>query len=280
MARSRLWDVRALSSAVIGCAADIAITAFNAGDLNLLFVRAGLGQFAPGSAYGKSALVSAGITPALWAAGEGDTDVGDGLNEFVRLVAEKVAPRTSADEIAQGTAFWRLREAMRADGFDLQTEFSADSPARRIGVRLLPLDEPAMPLSEEITALEADLTRLGMPVALNHYRQAVKNFVEEDFEAANGQLRAMLESVIIHFAVAQGFRQTRQGDGGKAIAYLRDNGHLPERDGGDFIRGLWQITHTNGPHPGTTTAGEVHFRMLTMTGAARYLIDRFDPAAP
>ena len=48
------------------------------------------------------------------------------------------------------------------------------------------------------------------------------------------------------------------------------------RDGGDFIRGLWQITHTNGPHPGTTTAGEVHFRMLTMTGAARYLIDRFD----
>ena len=142
------------------------------------------------------------------------------------------------------------------------------------------MDEPAMPLSEEITALEADFTRLGMSVALNHYRQAVKNFVEEDFEAANGQLRAMIESVLIHIAAAQGFQQTRQGDGGKAIAYLRDNGHLPPRDGGDFIRGLWQITHTNGPHPGTTTAGEVHFRMLTMTGAARYLIDRFDPAGP
>jgi len=145
---------------------------------------------------------------------------------------------------------------------------------------LLPMDEPAMPLSEEITALEADFTMLGMTVALNHYRQAVKNFVEEDFEAANSQLRAMIESVLIHFAAAQGFQQTKQGDGGKAIAYLRDNGHLPARDGGDFIRGLWQITHTNGPHPGTTTAGEVHFRMLTMTGAARYLIDRFDPAGP
>lgn len=121
------WGVRALSSAVVGCAADIAITAFNAGDLNLLFVRAGLGEFAPGSAYGKSALVSAGITPALRAADAGDAAVSDGLNEFVRLVAEKVAPRTPADEIASGAAFWRLREATRADGFDLRT----DSPSAR-----------------------------------------------------------------------------------------------------------------------------------------------------
>ncbi len=57
----------------------------------------------------------------------------------------------------------------------------------------------------------------------------------------------MLESVLIHFAVVKGLQQTRQGDGGKAIAYLRDNGHLPERDGGDFLRGLWRMTHTNGP---------------------------------
>jgi hypothetical protein len=56
---------------------------------------------------------------------------------------------------------------------------------------------------------------------------------------------------------------------------LVTEGHLPERDGGKFIQGLWSIVQTNGPHPGTTTAGEVHFRMATMTGAARYLIDRF-----
>jgi hypothetical protein len=142
-------------------------------------------------------------------------------------------------------------------------------------VRFLPLAEPKMPLSEEITALEADFMKLGLTVGLNHYRQAVRNFVDQDFEAANSQLRAMLESVIIHFAEAKGFSQTRQGQGGDAIAYLRDNGHLPEKDGGEFVRGLWRIIHTNGPHPGTTTAGEVHFRMLTLTGAARYLIDRF-----
>jgi hypothetical protein len=165
-------------------------------------------------------------------------------------------------------------------GSTLRAEFSTDFETRLIRVRFLPLDEPKMPLSEEITALEADFVRLGLTVALNHYRQAVKNFVEQDFEAANGQLRTMLESVVIHFAVAKGFQQTQQGDGGRAIAFLRNNNHLSERDGGDFIRGLWWITHTNGPHPGTTTAGEVHFRMLTLTGAARYLIDRFASATP
>jgi hypothetical protein len=267
--------VRLLSSAVIGCAADIAINAFNTGGLNIVFMRAGLGQFDPNSKSGKSALVSEVLTPALRAAGQGHKGAKDALTEFVRLVAEQIAPRSPDDEIVPGTPFWRLREAARSDGFDLRAEFSADAAARPIGVRLLPLDEPKMPLSEEITALEADFARLGLTVALNHYRQAVKNFVDQDFETANGALRTMLESVIIHFAVAKGFRQARQGDGGNAIAYLRDNGHLPERDGGDFVRGLWWITHTNGPHPGTTTAGEVHFRMLTLTGAARYLIDRF-----
>ncbi len=238
--------MRPLSSAVIGCAADIAISAFTAPDLNILFMRAGLGEFAPGSAYSKPALMSAGVTPALRAGSEGDEAAKDGLTELVRLVAQRVAPRFPEDEIAPGTPFWRLREAARYDGFDLRTEFSTDEPPRTIGVRLLPLDEPKMPLSEEITALEASFMRLGLTVALNHYRQAVKNFVEEESEAANGALRTMLESVIIHFAVAEGFTQTKQGDGGKAIAYLRDNGHLPERDGGDFIRGLWWITHTNG----------------------------------
>ena len=267
--------MRLLSSAVIGCAADIAISAFNTGSLNIMFMRAGLGTFDPGSMSGKSALVSEVLTFALNRASWDDEAAKAALTEFVRLVAERIAPRSPEDEIAPGSPFWTLREAARSDGFDLRAEFSADATPQLIGVRLLPLAEPRMPLSEEITALEADFVRLGLTVALNHYRQAVKNFVDQDFETANGALRTMLESVIIHFAVAKGFQQTRQGDGGNAIAYLRDNGHLPGRDCGDFVRGLWWITHTNGPHPVTTTAGEVHFRMLTLTGAARYLIDRF-----
>jgi hypothetical protein len=264
--------VRQLSPAVIGCAADIAINAFNAGDLTLLFLRAGL---KPESGYGKSALVSNGITAAVRAADRGDRGARVGLNEFVRLVAERVAPRAPDDLIEEGTAFWRLREATRSDGFDLKAEYSPDERARLVGARFLPLDEPEAPLSDEVTALEDEFIELGLDVALNHYRQAVKNFVDQDFEAANGQLRTMFEAVVVHFAESLGFDHVKAGAGGNAIAYLITEEHLPERDGGTFIRGLWWIVQTNGPHPGTTTAGEVHFRMLTMTGAARYLIDRF-----
>jgi hypothetical protein len=271
--------MRLLSSTVIGCAADTAIHVCHAGDLNILFMSAGLGQFVPGPAYSKSSLVSAAITPALQAANDGDESAKDGLNEFVRLIAERVGPKTPEEEVTPGSAFWKLREAARADGFDLRAAFSDGDRPQQTGIRLLPLDEPRMPLSEEITALEADFARLGMTVAITHYRQAVRTFVNEDFEAANGQLRSMLESVIIHFAIAKGFSQAKQGAGGDAIAYLRHSDYLPEREGGDFIRGLWWIVQTNGPHPGTTTAGEVHFRMLTMTGAARYFIDRFGSAS-
>jgi hypothetical protein len=264
--------VRQLSSAVVGCAADIAINAFNAGDLNLLFLRAGL---KPEYGYGKSALVGNGITAAVRAAADGDRGAQVGLNEFVRLVAERIAPRAPDDLIEPGTPFWRLLEATRSDGFDLRAQYSPDERERLVDVRFLPLDEPAAPLSDEVTALEHEFIELGLDVALNHYRQAVKNFVDQDFEAANGQLRTMFEAVVVHFAVSLGFNQAKAGEGGKAIGYLITEGHLPERDGGNYIRGLWWIVQTNGPHPGTTTAGEVHFRMLTMTGAARYLIDRF-----
>ena len=92
-------------------------------------------------------------------------------------------------------------------------------------------------------------------------------------------MRAMLEEVIVQVAVANGFTRTQQGGGGKALTYLIDTMHLlPANDGGEYVRGLWRITHTNGPHPGTSPAGEAHFRVQAMTSAARYLIDRFLPA--
>ena len=263
-----------LSSTTVGHAADIAIGAFNEGGLRLLFMKAGLGDHVVGEPYGKSAQVSTWIGRASRAARlEDDKAAKEGLHEFVRLVAEQVAPRRPEEGVEEGSSFSRLREVARSDGYDLLAETVGTSS--HVRVRLLPLDHPVAPLSAEVTALEAELRARSLLVALNHYQQAVKNFVDQDFEAANAMLRAMFESIVVNAAASCGFQPTKQGDGGPAIAYLRDNGHLPERDGGDFVRGLWWVTHTNGPHPGTTTAGEVHFRMLTITGAARYLLDRF-----
>uniref|UniRef100_A0AAU2AG68 Uncharacterized protein n=1 Tax=Streptomyces sp. NBC_00093 TaxID=2975649 RepID=A0AAU2AG68_9ACTN len=185
---------------------------------------------------------------------------------------------------ADPTAREALREAVRADGFCLVAPYEA-SEARRgvpetnpVGVRLLPPAEPRAPLAGEITALEHDFERLGTKVARNGCRWAVDNLVEQRFEAANGRSREMFGAVAVHVATGHGFTTTKQGAGGTAVRYLVDQGLLPENGGGSFVRGVWPITHTNGPRPGTSHTDEAHFRLQALTGVARHLIDRLTPA--
>ncbi|GHE76751.1 hypothetical protein GCM10018771_68640 [Streptomyces cellulosae] len=264
--------MRLLSSPVLGCAAEIAKDVFSKSDLRLLLMKAGLDAYAPRNPYSKQDLITDTIYEAKRKAEPSDSAARQGLAEFVRLVAERVAP-VDPHDIVPATPFWQLREALRADGFDLRADYTGELTS----VRLLPLDEPKTPLSDQITALEADFDRLGMTVAKNSYQQAVDNLVEQRFEAANGQIRSTFEAVIVQVAASRGFTSTKQGDGGLALTYLIDQDHLPQRDGGAFIRGLWWITHTNGPHPGTSDAGEAYFRVQAITSAVRYLIDRFLP---
>ncbi|MGW9029563.1 hypothetical protein ACWGQ5_36695 [Streptomyces sp. NPDC055722] len=272
--------MKLLSLPVIGHAAEIAKDLFSKAELEIVFMKAGLDGFIPSDPYTKAELLVRTVRDAHRRAADADLTARKALREFVRLIAERTAPSAQGDMRA-GTPFWQLREALRADGFELVAEYETsegkwDVPETNLAdVRLLPLDEPRAPLSDEITALEHDFDRLGLTVARNCYRQAVDNLVEQRFEAANGQLRAMFEAAVVHAATAHGFTTAQQGAGGKAIAYLIDQGLLPEKDGGQFVRGLWQITHTNGPHPGTSDAGEARFRLQALTGVVRYLIDRF-----
>jgi hypothetical protein len=251
-------------SQAVGYAADIAPTLFTGPRLEILIMKAGLAQFQPPprsgvQRYGKDELVVSTVQRATVAAGQGDAEAADGLKEFVRLVADQATEDLLED----------LAEATRGAGFDLRLVDDT--------MRLLPLDEPASPLSDRITALEADLDRLGLATAHRHYRQAVDSLIDGRAEASNSQMRAMLEEVVVHVAVAHGFDRTRQGDGGRAIDYMIRSGLLALDDGGEYVRGLWAIIHTNGPHPGTSPAGEAHFRVQAITSAARYLIDRYFP---
>ena len=54
-------------------------------------------------------------------------------------------------------------------------------------------DPGAIPLASEVTALEQDLIELGLNVAATHYRQAVDNYTDGNYEACNGQLRSFFE---------------------------------------------------------------------------------------
>jgi hypothetical protein len=105
-----------------------------------------------------------------------------------------------------------------------------------------------------------------------------------------GQLRNMLESLIKSLAMDHaGYVDTgKANQGGQAIKHLYVQGAqppatigdpLPERDGGGMLQGVWDILHSNGPHPGLSDADETRIRMQLGTALARFLLKHF-PANP
>jgi hypothetical protein len=143
-------------------------------------------------------------------------------------------------------------------------------------------------LPQEITALESDLSTRGYTIALNHYQHAVDGLVNKKYESANGDLRAALEDLVTRLAEDHaGYQRTvdkatgkpKANQGWLAVRHLLDGSHLPEKDGGRLLDGLWSMTHTNGSHPGQSDAEEARFRMQVVTAVARFLLKHF-PATP
>ncbi len=204
------------------------------------------------------------------------------LLRLAQLIVEKRANhprRMSRHQIGE------LREALRADGYELTWEPTSDLPNDYTArCTILPTDAAAVPLAAETSALEVELTARGYTSVLNHYRQAVDGFANHKYESSNGDLRTFLEDLVTRLAEYHtGYQrvpgpspgQPRANQGGQAINHLVQRDHLPEREGGKLLQGLWDVIHTNGPHPGQSDADEARFRMQVVTAIARFLLKHF-----
>ncbi|WP_436776610.1 hypothetical protein [Yinghuangia sp. YIM S09857] len=210
---------------------------------------------------------------------EGDDDAHEAMVSFVCGVAGNLTRFGHTERVAP------LREALRSDGFELQ---SGGGSGRAVEWRILPSEPAAVPLAEEITALEAELQARGYDVAKGHYRAAVKNFAEQDHPSSNGQLRTALESLIVNLAKDHtGYRDTGNANqGGAALKTLwvpegqtqpplAVGQPLPARDGGLMVAGVWSVSHTGGSHPGLSDAQEARIRMQIITATAHFLLRHF-----
>lgn len=208
---------------------------------------------------------------------DGDSDVHSAMLEIVRLTAERAMARRSANLSA-------LRESLLADGYELRMRDLGDFDSKW-NCRLLPIDPDDAPLSEEMTALEAELADRGYDVAREHYRDALKHFSEQVHPSANAMLRDTIEELVLRLAVDYaGYQDNgKAGQGGRAIGALYAQGGpprvagqpLPESDGGRMLRGVWEVLHSNGPHPGLSDADEARIRMQLVTALARFLLKHF-----
>jgi hypothetical protein len=247
---------------------------FTPAELGVMLLRCDLARYGDGSRRGDTTelLVSALLGAQEQAAAAGDHQAHHGLLKFVRVFIEKTirmpafAPRWLTE----------LREGLLADGYQMRWA-SGCLPNEAGRFDLVPTDAGPVPLAPEINALEQDLGARGYTVTLNHYKQAVNAYRQHDFEAANGQLRAALEDLVVQLAIKHaGFaKPIGQGGGGPAIEHLKATVGLAPDDGGDLLRGLWKMSHTNGSHPGRSDADEARFRLHTVTAIARLLLHRF-----
>jgi hypothetical protein len=150
-----------------------------------------------------------------------------------------------------------LLQSLRIDGFEWHDG------------KLVPTTPQPAALAEELSQLERDMQDFMLNVAAEHYRQAHESFTASNWEAANGQIRPFMESLLIEL----GKRETSKVrlDPSAALQDLRDQGFIdmPEWQ---MIRGFWQGIQDNGPHQGLSYEHEALFRLHVATAIARYLI--------
>jgi hypothetical protein len=225
------------------CRALGAIVNTNA-ELELLFLEFGLSydQFGGGIQPHSNALINTLSQRS---------DADDALTRVVRYVLERHRPGWAPTD--------RLLQLLRIDGFEWHDG------------KLVPTTPQPAALAEELSRLERNLQDLMLNVATEHYRQAHESFTASNWEAANGQIRPFMESLLIEL----GKRETSKvrSDPSAALQDLRDQGFIdmPEWQ---MIRGFWQGIQDNGPHQGLSHEQEALFQLHVATAIARYLIHK------
>lgn len=155
-----------------------------------------------------------------------------------------------------------------SDATALKRAFELDGYAFD-GDRLLPAVPGAVALDQEISVLESQLRDLGFSVALAHYQQAVENFVQNNSEAANSQVRPFIENLFLSLCQQHAGRQFP--DASAALQHLRKVAWLDDGEWNHF-RSFWADIQDNGPHQGLSSPEEALFRLQVATAVARYLL--------
>lgn len=181
---------------------------------------------------------------------DGGHEARGGALELARLMLVRGKAQSGWTDPAQ---WWQdLHDAVAADGWEFDE-------SRDILVPTV----PGAVVTDEVSWIEAELTRRAWTTAAGHYKQAVDSFAAGNWAAANSQLRSFLESLICTAG------NTASGSGSGQVQRAVDTLHgagllLPHE--AEFVKSLWRLLHSGGSHSGLSDEDEARFRLLTITG--------------
>jgi hypothetical protein len=243
-----------LSSPTSGHLVDAITRGFSGTDMGTLFMKAGVDDWAE-PANNKASRVQVLLANLRQ---DGTNEAVVGALELARLVLA----HGKADGWSEAAPWWEpLKDAIAADGWEFDDERDV----------LVPM-VPAVQVADETGWVEAELRRRGWTTPAGHYRQAIDSFSAGNWAAANGQLRTFFES-LIRTAGGANTGSSKAGQVQAAVDALDGLGRLLSNEGA-FAKALWRFLHAGGSHPGLSDQHESRFRLLTLTGYARFLLSR------
>lgn len=182
----------------------------------------------------------------------------EGALELARLVLASGKAQGWSDVGASW--FESLKNSISADGW----EFDEDSDLFVAAI-------PGTQMPQEVTWVGSELQRRGWAVPRGHYEQAIENFAAGNWAAANAQLRTFFESLMR----TAGGTNNASGSGQVQAAFdALDGAARLIADEAQFGKKMWKMLHPGGSHPGLSDEDESRFRLLMLTGYARFLLTR------
>lgn len=242
------------SSSTLGHLVQAIVQGQTEATMGTLFMMAGVDAWEPDSYPNKDTRVQR-VVKGLRA--DGSLPAVDGILELVRLQLVRGKARRFNDP----SPWWQpLVDAVAADGWDFDS--TTDT--------LVPV-VPGTHMSVETNWVSDALRARAWDTPAGHYDQAVDSFSAGNWAAANGQLRTFFESLIRTAAGTPGGSGTGQV---QASVDTLNAGGLLLTDEAEFLKRLWKMLHPAGSHPGLSDQMESRFRLLTLTGYARFLLSR------
>jgi hypothetical protein len=197
----------------------------------------------------------------------------------------------------KGRDWERLIAGLRFDGFEVfetrtpipgrESYHSNNMTIERSLRRIYPGDIPALDFREAESEIVGLLRRRHLTASLGHLEQALHNFSQGNWPAANSQLRTFVESALYEMAARLGYtgnhavRDVLNFMGGLSTPMVRAD--YNEWDANDnkkqFLTGFWARLHPHGSHPGLSEQDDSTFRLHIVLVTMRLLLRRFDQLA-
>lgn len=190
------------------------------------------------------------------------------LESIVREALRERYPRADSDQGRREYFFRKFPDldvALRADGYQVREG------------ELVPVTSPLVEVVEEEGLIETLLDKYGFAIAKNHLKQSYENYIEGNWEAANGALRSFLQDVFDQIALIITPQEAKQKKpGGERRILLQKKGFIEDDMEAKLVTSFFNFASYKGSHSGISNESDCRLRRYMAVALASYYLEKLE----